>query len=247
MGDGMEKRRNWPKWLQGKYLEGYRDLAFLGYQEGRFVLTLENPDERDPKTQLDLVWESIYSYRVTNESFREDCWIGEEEEAWPFYIFHQSPDLDQIKAENQALAGERIQHFRIVGEDVVDILSSEEPDLSLRKGQDIREFSQVLGLYVQDINGQSRLGYSMSGGDDFYEVPNIIEAQGFYKGSILRFYNYESGEVYQPFPLEKIFPMETLSISRGSIIFYRETLIQATSTFTAMTRTSPRKSWKTLE
>lgn len=203
MGDGMEKRRNWPKWLQGKHLEGYRDLAFLGYREGRFVLTLENPDERDPKTQLDLAWESIYSYRVTNESFREDCWIGEEEEGWPFYIFHQSPDLDQIKAENQALAGEGIQHFRIVGEDVVDILSSEEPDLSLRKGQDIREFSQVLGLYIQDINGQSRLGYSMSAGGDFYEVPDIIEAQGFYKGSILRFYDYESGEVYQPFPLEK--------------------------------------------
>ncbi|MCW6679070.1 hypothetical protein NH286_07875 [Anaerococcus sp. NML200574] len=62
-----------------------------------------------------------------------------------------------------------------------------------------KEFSEINGEYVEEIPGQARFAYGISDMDDFFEIEDIIKYDGFYKGSIIRFYDYQTGEVYLPF------------------------------------------------
>lgn len=62
-----------------------------------------------------------------------------------------------------------------------------------------KEFSEITGQYVSEIPGQARFAYCISDMDDFFEIEDIIKYDGFYKGSIIRFYDYQTGEVYLPF------------------------------------------------
>lgn len=66
-----------------------------------------------------------------------------------------------------------------------------------------KEFSEVNGEYVEGISGQDRFGFGLSDMDDFFEIEDIIKLDGFYKGSIIRFYDYQTGKVYQPFDEQK--------------------------------------------
>lgn len=67
----------------------------------------------------------------------------------------------------------------------------------------INRFSKVFGDYVENIDGQTRYGYSFSDYQDFYEIEEIIKYSGYYKGSIIRFHDFETGQLYIPFDLEK--------------------------------------------
>lgn len=62
-----------------------------------------------------------------------------------------------------------------------------------------KEFSEINGEYIEEIPGQARFAYGISDMDDFFEIEDIIKYGGFYKGSIIRFYDYQTGEVYLPF------------------------------------------------
>lgn len=62
-----------------------------------------------------------------------------------------------------------------------------------------KEFSEVKGEYVEEIPGQARFGYALSDLEDFFEVEEIIKVGGSYRGSVIRFYDYQIGEVYLPF------------------------------------------------
>ena len=75
-----------------------------------------------------------------------------------------------------------------------------------------KEFSEVKGEYVEEIAGQARFGYGISDMDDFFEIEDIIKHDGSYKGSVIRFYDYQTGKVYLPFEQKK-------NISYGRVIF----------------------------
>ena len=62
-----------------------------------------------------------------------------------------------------------------------------------------KEFSEVKGDYVEEIPGQGRFGYSLSDLEDFFEVEETIKVGGSFRGSVIRFYDYQTGEVYLPF------------------------------------------------
>ncbi len=62
----------------------------------------------------------------------------------------------------------------------------------------INRFSKVNGYYIEKIYGQERLAYAISETEDFYDMIGFMERDG-YKGSVILFYDYETGEVYQPF------------------------------------------------
>lgn len=62
-----------------------------------------------------------------------------------------------------------------------------------------KEFSEVKGDYVEEIPGQGRFGYSLSDLEDFFEIEEIINVGGSFRGSVIRFYDYQTGEVYLPF------------------------------------------------
>lgn len=75
-----------------------------------------------------------------------------------------------------------------------------------------KEFSEIKGQYVEEIPGQARFGYGISDMDDFFEIEDIIKHDGFYKGSLIRFYDYQTGKVYLPFEQKK-------NISYGKTIY----------------------------
>lgn len=63
-------------------------------------------------------------------------------------------------------------------------------------------FEVVSGTYIEEIFGQSRIGYSTSDTTDFYDMVEWSKKGG-YRGSILSFYDYENGRIYEPFQKQK--------------------------------------------
>ena len=62
----------------------------------------------------------------------------------------------------------------------------------------IRKFKSVNGKYIEKIYGQDRLAFAMSGNEDLYDLIAWSERGG-YQGAVLYFYDFETGDVYQPF------------------------------------------------
>lgn len=53
----------------------------------------------------------------------------------------------------------------------------------------LNRFEVVSGKYIEEISGQSRIGYSMSDTTDFYDMIEWSKKGG-YQGSIISFYDY---------------------------------------------------------
>lgn len=62
-----------------------------------------------------------------------------------------------------------------------------------------KEFKEITGEYVEEIPGQARFGYALSDMEDFFEVEETIKVGGSYRGSVIRFYDYQRGKVFLPF------------------------------------------------
>ena len=199
------ERKKWPKWLTDKNFEKYNYASFVGYEDGYFTVILEEFFDQTDRKKVKFIWDKIYSYMETKESYREDVWIGEEEEYWPFYRREESLYISTFKSINTIYQEDDIYHYVILGEQVVDILSGPDPTIVILDSQEntIKEFSEINGGSVDVINGQTRFGYSLSENEDFYEIPDIICHNGFYKGSVIKFYDFKTGQVFTPFELEK--------------------------------------------
>lgn len=65
-----------------------------------------------------------------------------------------------------------------------------------------KHFESVRGTYVEEISGQSRIGYSMSDTADYYDMIEWSKKGG-YQGSTLSFYDYVNGKVYMPFQRQR--------------------------------------------
>ena len=62
----------------------------------------------------------------------------------------------------------------------------------------INKFTPTTGKYIERITGQDRLAFAMSDNEDLYDLI-AWSKQGGYQGAVLFFYDFETGEVYQPF------------------------------------------------
>ena len=62
----------------------------------------------------------------------------------------------------------------------------------------IRRFSRIEGRYIKTVYGQYRLAFSHSDSNDLYDLVEWAERGG-YPGSVLSFYDFETGSVYTPF------------------------------------------------
>ena len=62
----------------------------------------------------------------------------------------------------------------------------------------IKRFKEVNGLYIEKIIGQDRLAYAMSDTEDLYDLIEYAERGG-YQGSVIKFYDFDNGNVYMPF------------------------------------------------
>ena len=66
----------------------------------------------------------------------------------------------------------------------------------------LNRFEVVSGKYIEEISGQSRIGYSMSDTTDFYDMIEWSKKGG-YQGSIISFYDYNNGKIYEPFQKQR--------------------------------------------
>lgn len=62
----------------------------------------------------------------------------------------------------------------------------------------IKRFKEVEGQGIREIAGQNRLAFTHSGTTDFYDLIDWAEVGG-YQGSIIIFFDFDSGNVYRPF------------------------------------------------
>lgn len=62
----------------------------------------------------------------------------------------------------------------------------------------IRRFKETSGRYIEKIIGQDRFAFAHSDTNDFYDLIEWSKV-GRYYGSIIMFYDFDSGNVYKPF------------------------------------------------
>lgn len=67
----------------------------------------------------------------------------------------------------------------------------------------IKRCSHVEGLYFELIPGQTRYYYAQTDSEEFYDIPGWIKENGGYQGSVIHFFDLETGITYIPFPKER--------------------------------------------
>ena len=78
-----------------------------------------------------LTWESIVSYQLSGEHYREDLWISEPEQAWSFWKSTDSEYLNTLR-ERSALLPEGTVHWLFVGTNlVVDVIAAQPPKVTV--------------------------------------------------------------------------------------------------------------------
>lgn len=91
------------------------------------------PDSLKKKTQkkcIKLFWETFISYQVSEETFRNDCWVTSPENEGTFFLGKNSLYLNSFK-ETSTLFPDNALHFLLVGTNLItDILSTEYPTVT---------------------------------------------------------------------------------------------------------------------
>lgn len=62
----------------------------------------------------------------------------------------------------------------------------------------IRRFRETEGRYIEKIAGQDRLAFAHSDTNDFFDLIEWSKSGG-YQGSVIMFFDFETGNVYRPF------------------------------------------------
>lgn len=62
----------------------------------------------------------------------------------------------------------------------------------------IRRFKETSGRYIEKIIGQDRFAFAHSDTNDFYDLIEWSKTGG-YQGSVIIFFDFDSGNVYKPF------------------------------------------------
>ncbi|WP_414053219.1 hypothetical protein ACMGE6_06675 [Macrococcus equi] len=78
-----------------------------------------------------------------------------------------------------------------------------------------KRFPVVDSTYIEDINGQSRFGYGIREWLDLNDAKEIFNNEGYFIGMTLRFFDFVSGETFEPFPV-------TRNIAYGNVVFHDE-------------------------
>ena len=131
------KNNNFKKWTPHEDVDEVYDMEEVGFQrdEGFIVFLVPDNLEHDKRSDyfVKLIWEDVLCYQVTQETYRPDVWISDEDEVWTFYISESSEYLQNFQKDN-ILAPKKIYHFLISGTNfILDILSTEYPKVTFGK------------------------------------------------------------------------------------------------------------------
>ena len=81
--------------------------------------------------RLMLTWESIVSYQLSGERYREDLWISDPKQAWSFWKSTDSAYLNTLR-ERSTLLPEGTVHWLFVGTNlVVDVIAAQPPKVTV--------------------------------------------------------------------------------------------------------------------
>lgn len=122
------------KWVPDEAVGEVYDLEDLGWEENGFfaVLIPDNLDKsKNPNHKIKFLWDRVFCYMVTEESYRPDVWISDPEEAWAFYRGIHSRFLDYFQKDN-ILSPDDILHYALIGTNLIlDVISSYPPKVEL--------------------------------------------------------------------------------------------------------------------
>lgn len=81
--------------------------------------------------RLMLTWESIISYQLSGECYREDLWISDSKQAWSFWKSTDSAYLNTLR-ERSTLLPEGTVHWLFVGTNLVaDVIAAQPPKVTV--------------------------------------------------------------------------------------------------------------------
>ena len=124
------KDTSFQRWLPTAADGGMYDVAEVHHNTDglTLILTPDGPDRRSRTPhRLLLVWESALACQISNETYREDCWISDPQEAWSFFVSRESSWLAACRAGNVLFPADAY-HFLIVGTDMIaDVLAADYP------------------------------------------------------------------------------------------------------------------------
>ena len=97
----------------------------------------------------------------------------------------------------------------------------------------IKRLQEVSGKYIEKIIGQDRFSYAHSDTNDFYDLIEQSKSGG-YQGSVILFFDFESGKVFKPFAKKEMSFTVILSMQRVFTIFCRAIMTKRKSLCTAI-------------
>ncbi len=122
------------KWYPHHNLDTMYDVGDVWIGPGGCSLVLLPDGQRRKELEgqrLTFTWASIVSYQLSQESYREDLWVSDPKQAWPFW---KSADSVYLRAsrERSALFPENAVHWMVVGTNLIaDVIAAEPPTVSV--------------------------------------------------------------------------------------------------------------------
>lgn len=117
------------KWMPDPAVNGMYDIVDIAWTvEGLTVTVIPDGGSAAATTgPIRLIWPSCCAYCVTDERYREDCWIADPAHAWSFFLSDDSPALARYRT-GSALWPAEIRHYLVVGTNyTLDIFAAEPP------------------------------------------------------------------------------------------------------------------------
>ena len=130
----MGKDGSFVRWMPHPQTERMYDLDQVAWTpDGMLAFTMLQTEDSH-RLRLTWPWSAVVSYQVSDETYREDCWIPPGEEPWCFFVSDDSPWLEEYRA-NSALLLEGTRHYLLVGTNLIaDVLASEPPRVERLEG-----------------------------------------------------------------------------------------------------------------
>lgn len=131
---------NFRKWVPHQDVDEVYDIEKIGFEgeDGLVVHLIPDHFQKEKRSDISLrlTWNNVFSYMVTDESYRPEIWATEKnapQEIWTFYISKSSDYLNKLRDRNY-LISENTLHFFICGTNLIaDIISDEYPIVSFQK------------------------------------------------------------------------------------------------------------------
>ena len=122
------------KWQPYQDLDTMYDVddVWMGPEGCSFVLLPDGRRRKELEGQrLTFTWETVVSYQLSQERYREDLWVSDPRQAWAFWKSTNSPCLKELR-ERSALLPEDAVHWLFVGTNLIaDVIAVGAPKVTV--------------------------------------------------------------------------------------------------------------------